>query len=462
MTTVTARDEDADINAPPGGWAQLRFSDSTCRSAATQIVCRPDRPSRLLSAMPAPEGRSLIARGSGQGLGDAALNDGGAVALTVRLDRMLSFDPDEHMLVAEAGVTIGDILRTFLPRRHMPAVYPGSLGATLGGAIAADAHGTNHMRAGSFGDHVIWLDLITPRGGLRRVSPQEEPALFAATIGGMGLTGLIARAAIRMAPITSTDVTLRRQAIGSLDMLLDQLTAGAQAHAYAAAWIDMRAPGTAQERGVLETADIASGGGRAWSPARHRSRPSGGLADMLLPPRLALRVRSERQYRRARHGRTSTMAIDRFLRQHGVAPASRLAQHGTVRLHCVLPRDGVAAAIRRLLDIARRAGGAAGAAVQAIGKDGRGMLSFARTGIALVLDLPISVVEANLMHRLERETLDRGGRVFLASDAHLTDHGFAAMYPRLAEFRAVLADIDPDMRLQSDLARRLRLRDYIV
>src|SRR4029453_3200723 len=89
MANVTARDEDAEIHAPHGGWAQFRFSDSTGRTTATQLVCRPDRPSRLLSAMPAPEGRSLIARGGGQGLGDAALNDGGAVALTVRLDRML-------------------------------------------------------------------------------------------------------------------------------------------------------------------------------------------------------------------------------------------------------------------------------------------------------------------------------------------------------------------------------------
>jgi decaprenylphospho-beta-D-ribofuranose 2-oxidase len=182
----------------------------------------------------------------------------------------------------------------------------------------------------------------------------------------------------------------------------------------------------------------------------------------LLPARMALRARNERRYRRARRGRATTLPVDRFLFQHDDISASRLAKGGMARFHCVLPLDGAAAAIRRLLDIARRAGGAAGATARAIGKDGRGMLSFARQGTALTLDVPADVAEVNLMHRLERETLDRGGRVFLASDAHLTDHGFAAMYPRLGEFRAVLSGVDPDMRLQSDLARRLRLRDYIV
>jgi decaprenylphospho-beta-D-ribofuranose 2-oxidase len=102
------------------------------------------------------------------------------------------------------------------------------------------------------------------------------------------------------------------------------------------------------------------------------------------------------------------------------------------------------------------------ATAQVMGKQGRGMLTFARPGVGLALDLPVRSATVEVMHRLERETLDRGGRVLPADDMHLTDHGFAAMYPRLDEFRAMLARIDPDMRMQSDLARRLRLRDYVV
>ena len=128
----------------------------------------------------------------------------------------------------------------------------------------------------------------------------------------------------------------------------------------------------------------------------------------------------------------------------------------------VLPPDGAGSAMRRLFDIAERGGALPSAAARMMGTQAGGMLSLARPGVELTLDLPAAATLPELMHRLEREILDREGRVALASDAYLTDHGFAAMYPRLEAFRAVLAHIDPDMRLQSDLARRLRLRDYVV
>ncbi|HKU94603.1 MAG TPA: FAD-binding oxidoreductase [Vineibacter sp.] len=461
MTDVTARDDDTEIGALDGGWAQRRLSDSTGRTVATQLVCRPDRPSRLQSAIPAPEGRSLIARGGGQSLGDGALNDGGAVALTVRLDRMLSFDAQSRILIAEAGVTIGDILRTFLPRAHMPAVCPTPATATLGGIIAADSYGSNHVRAGSFGQHVVWLDLITPRDGLRRVSPDQDADVFDATIGGMGLTGLIVRAAIRLVPAASAFVTVHRRAVRSLDALIDELATAARAHDYAAAWIDALADGAAQGRGVLETADIAAAGKRKWTPMPLDA--AAGLS-ATIKNALPLRALNAQRFRRAMKGRSAMLALDRFLFQQDRIASSREPEdrHRFARFHCVLPRDGATAAVRRLFDIARRGGGASCVAAHAVADEGRGHLSVARPGIGLTLDLPAPVAVANLMHRLERETLDRGGRVFLASDSHLTDHGFAAMYPRLAAFRTVLAAVDPDMRLQSDLARRLRLRDYIV
>ena len=463
MTDVTARDEEADIVARHTDWVQLRLTGFSGRVAATQLVCRPDRPSRVLSSVPAPEGRSLIPRGGGQSHGDAALNDGGAVLLTGRLDRMLSFDPAGGVLVAEAGVTVGDILGTFLPRAHALAVCPANPATTIGGAIAGDVHGSNHMRAGSFGDHVVWLDLVTPRGGLRRVSREEEPQLFEATAGGMGLTGIIVRAALRLAPVTSAFVAVRQQAVGSLDALIEQLESATHAHEHASARIDALAGGLATGRGVLVTADITTAEGRTWRPMRATALPAWSAAlARILPRRLVLRALAERRYRQAKSGASARpMPLDRFVFQPDAVSPSR-GLHRLTRYQCVLPPDGTAAAIRRLLDIARRDGGAMRASAQAMGRQGRGMLTFARPGVCLVLDLPARPDAADLMHRLERETLDRGGRVSPAGNVHLTDHGFAAMYPRLDEFRAVLARIDPDMRMQSDLARRLRLRDYIV
>jgi decaprenylphospho-beta-D-ribofuranose 2-oxidase len=465
MTSVTARDDEADIGVRHGHWVQLRLTRAAGGVAATQLVCRPDRPSRVLSSVPAPEGRSLIARGGGNSQGDAALNDAGAVLLTRRLDRILSFESDSGILVAEAGVTAGDVMRTFLLRGHMLAVCPAHHAATLGGAIATDAHGGNHVHAGSFGDHVVWLDLVTPRGELRRISRDEEPQIFEATVGGMGLTGIIVRAALRLSAVASPFVAVRRQAVGSLDALVEQLEQAAHAHEHVRAWIDALAGGLAEGRGTLETADIIPGARRTWRPARQPWSPGPWTAlARILPSRLLLRALGERRYRQAKAGGPTRIApLDRFLFQD--ATAAWRALHGGVgftRFHCVVPLDGAAVAIRRLLDLARRGGGTMFATAQAMGKQGRGMLTFARPGVSLALDLPARSAPVELMHRLERETLDRGGRVLLSCDAHLTDHGFAAMYSRLDEFRAVLARIDPEMRMQSDMARRLRLRDYVV
>jgi decaprenylphospho-beta-D-ribofuranose 2-oxidase len=219
---------------------------------------------------------------------------------------------------------------------------------------------------------------------------------------------------------------------------------------------------------VLQTADMADD---RWTgrpavfavPPVRPSRRFGGFAGRLARPAL-LRVLGERHYRAARAAASQVrhVPLERFLFQP--QPLSyRLTDRGRwTRFDCVLPADGIAAAVRRLLDIARRGAGSVQAEARAMGNEGRGLLSFARPGIELLLELPARAAGPDLMHRLERETLDRGGRVQLADDVHLTDHGFAAMYPRLEAFRTMLARVDPEMRLQSDLARRLRLRDYVV
>jgi decaprenylphospho-beta-D-ribofuranose 2-oxidase len=422
----------------------------------------------MVSSVPAPEGRSLIARGGGRSHGDGALNDGGAVALTERLDRMLSFDAQSGVLVAESGVTMGDILDTFLPRGHMLAVCPGDSRATVGGAIASDALGDNHVRAGAFGAHVLWIDLVTPRDGLRRVSRHDAADLFEATVGGLGLTGIIVRAALRLAPTASAFVAVRREAVGALDGLIVRLQEAAVMHDYATAWIDALGNGLAQGRGVLQVADRVGGGKRVWKPLARKGTPAvlPAMLAHLLPRRGLLRALDEQRYRRSA-GRSATgrpLAVERLLfgPQRGSAWQRLYGCDPIVRLQCALPPDGAAAAVRRLLEIARRDGATTQAAACAMGDGVGGMLSIARPGIGLTLDLPGAKATPDLMHRLERETLDRGGRLFLAGDTRLTDHGFAAMYPRLDAFRAVLAQVDPDMRLQSDLARRLRLRDYVV
>lgn len=152
-------------------------------SRARAQVCRPERFSECAACLQEVGERGVLAYGAGRSYGDAALNHDGRIILTERLDRLLAFDEATGELVCEAGVTFKTLLDVFLPRGFMPMVSPGTAYATLGGAVATDVHGKNHETAGSFGDHVLWVDLLLPSGELVRASPAERAELFAATIG---------------------------------------------------------------------------------------------------------------------------------------------------------------------------------------------------------------------------------------------------------------------------------------
>lgn len=164
----------------------------------------------------APE-PNLIVRGLGRSYGDAATNDGGAVLLETRLDRFLSFDPNTAILECEAGVSLEQIIETFLPRGFFPPVTPGTKFVTLGGAIAADVHGKNHHRDGSLGEFVEDLDLLTASGGIIRCSREQEPELFWATLGGMGLTGIILQARVRLRRVESAYIAADYQKMANSD-----------------------------------------------------------------------------------------------------------------------------------------------------------------------------------------------------------------------------------------------------
>ncbi|MFT6061117.1 MAG: FAD/FMN-containing dehydrogenase, partial [Paracoccaceae bacterium] len=197
---------------------------------------------------------AMIARGLGRAYGDAALNPDRTVAAD-RLNRFESFDPDTGVLIAEAGVSLAEIIETFLPRGFFPAVTPGTKFVTLGGAIAADVHGKNHHAVGSFGDHVLWLDLATA-GGVRRCSPDASPDLFNATIGGMGLTGIVLRAAIGLMRVQSG--WMRQRTVVAPDLSAAIAVFEGTLHVpYSVAWIDCLATGTARGRSLVYLGDHA-------------------------------------------------------------------------------------------------------------------------------------------------------------------------------------------------------------
>lgn len=243
--------------AAPAGWKPLPLQGWGRATTARCLAARPEALRDLPAALAPPGGLGLIAHGAGRSYGDAALNGGGAVLLTGRLNRMLAFEAATGLLVAEPGVTFDDLLAVFLPRGFIAPVSPGTGFVTLGGALANDVHGKNQHHLGCFADHVAWFDLRLASGETRRVTPEGDPELFRATAGGIGLTGIITAIALRLRPVPSNALRVRRRRIADLDAFLAAFAAADDA-SYSVGWIDALAGGRALGRGILETAEPAA------------------------------------------------------------------------------------------------------------------------------------------------------------------------------------------------------------
>jgi decaprenylphospho-beta-D-ribofuranose 2-oxidase len=425
-------------------------------------ACRPERMSearqRVAEAEPAA---GLIAHGAGRAYGDAALNSKGRVLMTRRLDRFLAFDEATGLLESEPGASFADLLQCFLPRGWLAPATPGTAFATLGGAIANDVHGKNHDRMGSFGDHLAWIDLLLPSGETRRVTPQGDPQLFQATVGGLGLTGLIAGLGLRMMRVPSSAVRVRERRCRDLDAFLAALAEARARATYSVGWIDGVAKGSALGRGILEEAEPEPSAGATEQRRRAWRVPLDFPGFVLNGATVALF--NAAYYRRVPTGGRERIAdYQRFLYPlDSLSDWNRIyGSGGFHQFQCVLPDESAPRGLRRMLEEVASSGRASFLAVlKTLGGDGRGYLSFPMRGHTLALDFPRRPGVEDLLARLERLTLDHGGRIYLAKDAALSPEGFRAMYPRLPEFRAALERVDPQRRMNSDMARRLAIRE---
>lgn len=439
------------------GWKRIELTSWGRLSRAPCLAARPERMRELRTALEVPEGRRLLAHGAGRSYGDVCLNDGEAVVLTGRLDRILAFDPAAATVAVEPGVTFGDLLDVFLPRGLLPPVSPGTAFVTMGGAVANDVHGKNQHHMGCFGDHVLWLDLLLPDGGIRRVSEAEDPDLFRATIGGIGLTGIITGICLRLVPVPSNALVVRRRRMADLDAFLAGFEAASGA-SWSVGWIDALAQGASLGRGILETAEPSP---ESIPPPSRRTRSFPFDAPGWMLNRAGVRAFNAAYWRRVPAGGEERLlpyrtflypldAIHGWNRMYGRA--------GFRQFQCVVPQAGGAAALRRLLEAVAANGDASFLAVlKSMGRAGRGLLSFAMPGYTLALDIPARPGSAALFAGLERITLEAGGRIYLAKDSMLSAAGFAAMYPDAGRFQAIRARVDPQGRLSSTMSRRLGL-----
>lgn len=424
--------------------------------AADGPAFRPERLSELTRLVQG--GGAWLARGAGRSYGDQAQISGGNLALTERLDRLISFDPANGELVAEPGVSFAALLKIFLPRGWMVPVSPGTGFATLGGAVANDVHGKNHDRDGSFGDHLLWFDLLMPSGDIHRIDPDSQPALFRATLGGCGLTGIITALCLRLRRVPGNAVNLTETRMRDLDQFLACLLDARQNAAYSVGWIDALAEGRHLGRGILETAEPADR--LAPTPPEKGSSVSFDLPGGALN-RFSVKLFNHFYARRVpATGRQRLVSFAEFLYPlDAVGRWNRIyGKRGFHQFQCVLPDDQAAHGLPLLLETIAKAGAASFLAVlKSLGSQGRGYLSFPMRGFTLALDLPHRSGSLELLGRLERLVLDHGGRIYLAKDSAVSAAGLAAMYPDLTEFRTVLAELGGPARFTSAMAHRLGL-----
>jgi decaprenylphospho-beta-D-ribofuranose 2-oxidase len=440
------------------GWGRTNPSVATIHPAGDDAD--------LVALVTQADRRGVLARGLGRSYGDAAQNGGGLVVDMTSRNRVLSVDTDTLLVALEGGVSLDQLMRLLLPMGLFVPVSPGTRQVTVGGAIAADIHGKNHHVDGSFGRHVVAMDLLCADGSIRTLTPESE--LFWATVGGMGLTGLVLRATVRMKRVESAYCLVDTERCPNLDDLMQRMAEGDHRYTYSVAWIDCLAHGSSLGRSVLT---------RGWSakvdqlPARLRDhaldfRPKQlAVAPPVFPSGLLNRASvaafNEAWYRKApqeRRGEIQSIAAF-FHPLDGVAQWNRIyGPKGFLQYQFVVP-FGAEDTLRRCIEMLSDTGQASFLAVlKRFGESSPGHLSFPTPGWTLALDVPIgAAVLGGLLDRLDEEVLAAGGREYLAKDSRLPASAMARMYPRLDEWRGVRRAADPNGVFTSDLARRLGL-----
>lgn len=405
---------------------------------------RRDRPLSL------PTG-SGIAHGMGRSYGDACLNPGGALWMTRRMDRFMQFDDGNGIVECEAGVLLQDIQRLAVPRGWMLPVTPGTQWVTVGGAIANDVHGKNHHVAGSFGDHVVELVLQRGDGQVIACGPHLNSDWFSATVGGIGLTGVILSARIRLRRVASPWLQTQTIPYRSLDEFFQLADESEREWEHTVSWVDCLAGGG---RGLFmrgNHADLTTG---PLPRARSRSVPV--VPPVSLVNTLSLRAFNTLYFQvgRLKAGSTVSHYEPFFYPLDNLQHWNRIyGPRGFFQYQCAVPRaDGQAAIGAMLREISRSGTGSFLAVLKTFGqRKSPGWLGFPSPGVTLALDFPNKGTESErLFHSLDAIVAQAGGRIYLAKDARMPASLFRSGYPnaeRLSPYRDPFASSAMSRRL---------------
>jgi decaprenylphospho-beta-D-ribofuranose 2-oxidase len=435
-------------DAEYAGWGRVHRAQGS--------LARPEKQAALASLLaqePAP------ALGNRRSYGDACLNSAGRALDMTRLDRFLGFDPETGHLTVEAGLSLGEIARVMAPKGWLPAVMPGTGFCTVGGAIANDVHGKNHHGrghlGGSFGQHVAGFTLTNAQG-TAEVIEATSPEMFKATMGGLGQTGVISKATLKLARCKGDIVTLTERRAETLTEFLGLLDTSEAT--YTVGWIDATAKGDKLGRGILEEAETGAGLVPDPKPAKRVPRDAPHFA--LSSP--VVKLFNGAYFRRVpQRGRTTVKPIHEFL-----FPLDRIhdwnrlyGKRGFHQFQCVVP-VAEADALREMLNrIADMRMASPLAVLKRMGPGRAGYLSFPMEGYTLAVDVPNRDGAARLIAQLEAITAEAGGRIYLAKDSLSSKDRVRDMYPEYAQWAAEVAKADPKGVFVTDLVRRLGLRE---
>lgn len=443
------------------GWG--RYPKAPCG------LYRPDS-LRELGDIPADckqRGWSVIPRGLGRSYGDAALNGGFGAALMTHLDRMIEFNASTGRLRCEAGLSLLQIIRRLMPLGWFPMVTPGTQFCTVGGAIAADVHGKNHHVDGSFGDHLYQFTLMLPSSEMVCCSREQNSDLFWATIGGMGLTGVIVDAEFQLRAVQTSRIVESRVRTRDLEETLFTFQERDSMYPYSVAWMDCLSTGRGFGRGVLLFGDhaVCTDLPKESQSAPLKAVPKKPISVPCDTPGFLL-------------NRVSLMAFNDFYYSGHPTRPSLLAgaeiffhpldqilnwnrlygKSGFVQWQCIVPFKDGSKQIQQILEKVQHSGQLPFLCIlKRMGKSSGGLLSFPMEGYTLAMDFPVRKGLLPLLDALDELVLQAGGRLYLAKDARASASTIAAMYPQLNLFKTLKMSVDPDVLIQSNMSRRLEL-----
>lgn len=435
------------------GWGRATFGYSTIRRAQSA--------SEVNRIYAESKPRGVIPRGLGRSYGDAAQNSGG---VTLRFGNGHRWDLKRHgtaaTVLANGGDTIAELLEYLIPQGFIIPVLPGTAFVTVGGAIAADVHGKNHHRDGSFADCVEQIHLIAPSGELL-IQPGTD--VFRATVGGMGMTGVIAAATLRLKPIETSAVLVDTDRAHDLDALMSMMATRDENYEYSVAWVDLMPK--SRGRGVLTRANpaprsaVISGDPLAYEPVTFASLPDYTPSWALQPTTVRL-FNSAWYHRAPASEQARLMSIPAFFHPlDAIGNWNRIyGKRGFIQYQFVIP-FGCEETLRSIVKLIQLNNLAVYLVVlKRMGPANNCYLSFPMPGWTLALDFPLGQPSlGGVLDRCNELVGEAGGHIYLAKDACAKGQAIEQMYPLLDTWRSVRAGLDPDGVLVSDLTRRLAL-----